>query len=181
MKSLFPSKPVMALAVVTLCSQIAPVLMAQDAATAPASENRPVQLSSGAADILKLVRSKVSDTITLSYIRNSGRTYPLSTSEILYLHEQGVPDQVVGAMLDQRSNLAATAAPQPASAYVAAPQAYVQPAPVYVYPSPSYVYDYGYYNYWPYYGRYWGYPGVSLNFGYWGGHYGGHYGGGHHH
>ena len=195
MKSLIPSQPVMALAVVALCCQIAPVLMAQDSAPAPAklgtavtastSETRPVQLSSGVADILKLVRAKVSDTITLSFIRNSGRTYHLSTPEILYLREQGVSDPVLTAMLDQQRNVAATAAqavPQPASAYVAASPAYVQPSPVYVEPVPSYnYYDYGYYNSWPYYGGYYlDYPSWSFSLGYGGGHYGGYHGGGHH-
>ena len=195
MKSLIPSQPMMALAVVALCCQIAPVLMAQDSAPAPAklgtavtastSETRPVQLSSGVADILKLVRAKVSDTITLSFIRNSGRTYHLSAAEILYLREQGVSDPVLTAMLDQQRNVAATAAqavPQPASAYVAASPAYVQPSPAYVYSSPSYdYYDYGYYDSWPYYyGGYWGYPEWSFSLGYGGGYHGGGYHGGGH-
>ena len=51
----------MALAVIVLCSQIAPVLLAQDSTPAPAtaeaaapasaSETRPVQLSPGVPDI----------------------------------------------------------------------------------------------------------------------------------
>jgi len=203
MKSLIPSKPVTALAIMALCSQIAPVL-AQDATSPPAnpgaaataspSETRPVQLSSGVAEILKLERARLSDEVITAFIRNSGKIYSLSASEILYLREQGVSAPVVTAMLDQRQNAAATAAQaapqpvptaptstQPASTYVAATPVYVAPSPVYVYSSPSYgYYDYGYYNYWPYYGGYWGYPGWSFSLGFGGGYYGGYRGGGYH-
>ena len=116
----------MALAVMVLCSQTAPVLLAQDSNSAPASaeaaapasasETRPVQLSSGVPEILKLGRAHVGDEVIIAFIRNSGRTYHLSVSEILYLREQGVSDQVLTAMLSAGQNVAATsaqAAPQP--------------------------------------------------------------------
>jgi hypothetical protein len=61
MKSRIFCRPVIALAVMALCSQIAPVLLAQDSTPAPAtaeaaapasaSETRPVQLSPGVPDI----------------------------------------------------------------------------------------------------------------------------------
>jgi hypothetical protein len=197
MKNRFSSRPLTALAIMAMCGQIAPVLVAQDATpastnagvavAAPVSEARPVQLSSGAAEILKLRRAKLSDEVITAFVKNSGRTYTLSTSEILYLHEQGVPDPVVTAMLDQRQNVVATAAQtapstiQSGSAHVEAAPVYVQPSPVYVYSSPGYsYYDYGYYDSWPYYGGYWGYPAWSFSFGYWGGHSGGFHGGGYH-
>jgi hypothetical protein len=209
MKSRIFSEPRMALVVIVLCSQIAPVLLAQNsnstpasaeaAAPASASETRPVQLSYGVPDILKLGRAHVSDEAITAFISNSGRIYHLSVSEILYLREQGVSDQVLTAMLNSRQNAAATAAqvapqpaptgptadwvnsspqpapaaPQPAPTYVAAAPVYTQPSPVYVYPAPSY----GYYDYWPYY---WGYPGLSFSFGFGGGRYGGFRGGGFH-
>ena len=84
----------MALAVIVLCSQVAPVLLAQDSTPAPASaeaaasasvsESRPVQLSSDVAEVLKLGRAHVGDEIIIAFIRNSGRTYHLSVSDILY-------------------------------------------------------------------------------------------------
>jgi hypothetical protein len=203
----------MALAVIVLCSQIAPVLLAQDSTPAPASveaaapasvsETRPVQLSSDVAEVLKLGRAHVGDEIIIAFIKNSGRTYHLSVSEILYLREQGVSDQAVIAMLSTGQNVAATSAqaepqpvaqpaptaptsdwansnPQPAPAatqyapaYDAAAPVYAQPSPVYAYPAPSY----GYYDSWPYY---WGYPALSFGFGFGGGYYGGYYGGGYH-
>ena len=213
MKSRIPSKSMMTVAVMVLCSQVAPVLLAQNsnstpasaeaAAPAPVSETRPVQLSSGVPDILKLGRAHLSDEAISAFISNSGRTYHLSVSEILYLREQGVSDQVVTAMLNSRQNTAATVAqvapqpaptgptadwvnsspqpapaptqyaPQPAPSYVAAAPVYAQPSQVYVYPAPSY----GFYDSWPYY---WGYPSISFGFGFGGGHYGGFHGGGYH-
>src|ERR1039457_2139579 len=204
MKSRIFCKPRMALVVIVLCSQTAPVLLAQNSSPAPASaeaaapasvsETRTVQLSSGVPDILKLGHAHLSDDAITAFISNSGRTYHLSVSEILYLREQGVSDQVLTAMLSAGQNVAATAAqaapqpartgptadwvnsspqpapvptqyaPQPAPTYVAAAPVYVQPSPAYVYPAPSY----GYYDSWPYY---WGYPALSFNFGFGGGHY----------
>jgi len=210
MNNQIPSKPMMALAVMVLCSQIAPALRAQNSNSAPAiaeatnpasaTETRPVQLSYGVADILKLGRAHVGDEAITAFISNSGRIYHLSVSEILYLREQGVSDQVLTAMLNSRQNVAAAAAQaapppapagptaewanssplpapaptQPAPAYVeAAAPVYVQPSPVYVYPAPSYEY----YDPWPYY---WGYPSLSFGFGYGRGYYGGFHGGGYH-
>ena len=210
MNSVMLSKLMMTVAVMVLCSQVAPVLRAQDSNSAPASadaaapasvsDTRPVQLSPGVPDILKLGRAHVGDEAITAFISNSGRTYHLSVSEILYLREQGVSDQVVTAMLNSRQNAASTAAqpapqsaatgptadwvnsspqpapsaPQPAAqfapTYVEAAPVYTQPSPVYVYPAPSY----GYYDPWPYY---WGYPSLSIGFGFGGGHYGGYHGG----
>ena len=199
----------MALVVMGLCSQIAPVLLAQDSAPAPASasETRPVQLSPGVQDVLKLGRAHVSDEAITAFINNSGRTYHLNVSEILYLREQGMSDQVLTAMLSAGQNVAAVAAqtapqpapqpapngptavwanssPQPAPAapqyaptYDAVAPVYAQPSPVYAYPAPNY----GYYDSWPYY---WGYPSISFGFGfgrgYYGGYHGGYHGGGYH-
>jgi hypothetical protein len=204
MKNRISCKRVMALAVVALCSQIAPVLLAQDstpapasaeaASPSPASETRAVQLSSGVAEILKLGRAHVGDEVVIAFIRNSGRSYHLSASEILYLRAQGVSDQVVTAMLTAGQNVAATSAQpppqpaptqppadwansnpqyapdatQPAPSYDAAAPVYAQPSAGYAYPAPSY----GYYGYAPYY---WGYPAFSLGFGFGGGYYGGYY------
>jgi hypothetical protein len=217
MKNRIACTPRLALAVMVLCSQIAPILLAQDstpvpgsaeaAAPAPASETRPVQLSAGVPDVLKLGRAHVSDEAITAFISNSGRTYHLSVSEILYLREQGVSDQVLTAMLSAGQSVAAAvaqvapqpapqpaptgptadwansrpqpapAAPQYAPTFDAVAPVYAQPSPVYAYPAPSY----GYYDSWPYY---WGYPSLSFGFGfgrgYYGGYHGGYYGGGYH-
>jgi len=195
MKNRMPFRPMMALVVMSCC-QIAPVLRAQDFAPAPASpgvaatvsasEAGPVQLSAGVSEVLKLARARVSDEIITAFVRNSGRVYSLGTSEILYLREQGVSDPVLTAMLNQRQNVAATAAQaapqpvapapaqtQPAPTYVESAPVYANPSPVYAYSTPSYsYYDSGYYGAWPYYGGYggyWGYPGWSFGIGFGGG------------
>ena len=219
MKSRSSYKWMMVLVVMVLCSQIAPVLLAQDSARpSPAPRRLPPRPLAKPArfschptwpEMLKLGRAHVGDEIIIAFIRNSGRTYHLSVSEILYLREQGVSDQAVIAMLSTGQNVAAAsaqAAPQPAAqpaptaptsdwansslqpapaanqyapAYEAAAPVYAQPSPVYAYPAPSY----GYYDSWPYY---WGYPTLSLGFGFGGGYYyggyhgGGYYGGGYH-
>jgi hypothetical protein len=217
MKSQIVCRPVIALAVMALCSQIAPVLLAQESTPAPASavaaapasasETHPVQLSPGVQDILKLGSAHVSDGTIAAFISNSGRTYHLSVSEILYLREQGMSDQVLTAMLTAGQNAAAVAAqpvPQPAPQSVPQPAstgptadwvnsspppapaptqyapAYQAVAPVYAQPAPVYTYPapyYGYYDSWPYY---WGYPSVSFGFGFGHGYYGGYHGGGYH-
>src|ERR1035437_5227116 len=88
MNNQIPSKPMMALAVMVLCGQIAPALRAQNSNSAPAiaeaatpafaTETRPVQLSYGVANILKLGRAHVGDEAITAFISNSGRIYHLS-------------------------------------------------------------------------------------------------------
>jgi len=175
--------------------------------TTPApNQTAPVQLSVEVWDVLKMVQSKVPDETILAYINNSGRTYNLGPSEIIYLREQGASEPVLTGMLNHRSTGTApvmvpsvpvpTATPPPASPAPAVTEVapsqppvattpattYVQPSTVYVAPpAPVYSYyypSYGYYYPYPYY-RYYPYsPSVSLSFGFgFGGWHGGH--GGH--
>ena len=166
-------------------------------ASAQASTQMPVaapKLPYGVEDVLKLSRAQVGDEITINYVRNSGTIYTLGPQEIVYLRSQGVSDNVINAMIDQRKVVPqATPAPQ-APAIANAPQManaavapvapdYSQVAPVYsespastVYVMPPPTYSYPYYGY-PYY-----YGGPVISFGYgWGGYYGYHcyYGHGH--
>jgi hypothetical protein len=145
---------------------------------APATGAAPVHLSSGAADILKLARAKVNDTVTLAFIQSSGRRYDLTANEIVYLRTEGVSDQVLAAMLSQP----AASAPQPpppaapveeqsasAPQYVTEPASttYVETAPastVYLATTPSY---YTFADPWPYWSYWYPYPYFSFGF-YWG-------------
>ncbi len=148
---------------------------------APAAST-PAKLPYGVEDVLKLTRAQINDDIILNYIHNSGTIYNLSPQDIVYLRNQGVPDRVVNAMLDQKkkvTQVAAQAAPAPVTPApaipdsasvpnapaVAAPdysQVAPQPAPpassVYVIPPPAvnYPYYYPYYGYSGYYGPYYG-------------------------
>src|ERR1039457_4109550 len=121
---------------------------------APAtSDTVPVTLPYGAQDVLKLSRAQVGEDLTLNFIRNSGTIYNLAPKDIVYLHNEGVSDRVINAMLDQRKNVPAEMAahspqpspstPAPAPIYqdpnAAAAQASAQYAPAYNQQVPAYV------------------------------------------
>jgi hypothetical protein len=201
---IFP-KPLLAIASLTALALSAMSVEAQDASTSTttpntvqtlaSSQRSPVALSFGVPEILKLSRAQVSDDTIVAFIGNSGRTYNLTASEIVYLHDQGVSERVITTMLIQRRKVEeapAPAAPPAPSApatsayapssttYVQTPPAYVPSSTVYVVPSSSPTYTY--YDSYPYYGGYYGYnyPAVSLAFGF-GSYYGsGYYGRGYH-
>jgi len=190
----------LAIAAVTAFAFMAGDAAAQDSATTaqPVAASQPApQLSYGVPQVLQLEQAKVSDGIIVSYIQNSGTIYGLKADEIVYLKQQGVSDNVLNAMLNQRSRLTGSTEPATttASSSTASAQTYASAAPattyvqtvpsstVYVIPdTQTYQYDtwyyggYPYYSY-PYYGGYYGWPAVSLSFG-WGGHYGGGWHGG---
>jgi len=176
-------------------------VVAQDATTAqPMVASQPApQLSYGVPQVLQLVQAKVSDGVIVSFIQNSGTIYSLKAGEIVYLKQLGVSDNVLNAMLNQRSRVAGstdsaamTASAPPASAPAASDQTYAaaapaapavtyvqqaaQPSTVYVIPNTQTYYYSSPYVY-PYYGGYYGWPAVSLSFG-WGGYYGSGYHGG---
>jgi hypothetical protein len=191
----------LAIAAATTLAFMAVNVVAQDATAAQpavASQAAP-QLSYGVPQVLQLVQAKVSEGVIVNFIQNSGTVYGLGAGEIVYLKQLGVSDNVLNAMLNQRSRVtgaadsaATTASSPPASApaasdqtYAAAPAApavtYVpeaaQSSTVYVIPDAQTYYYSSPYVY-PYYGGYYGWPAVSLSFG-WGGYHGGYYGGWH--
>ncbi len=167
------------------------------AQAAVAGQSAP-QLSYGVPQVMQLVQAKISDSVIVNYIQSSSTIYSLSADEIVYLKQQGVSDNVLNAMLNQRSRVSgytqpaattASASGVPATSdqsYTAAapPVTYVQqaaqPSTVYVVPNTqTYYYSYPYYS-----GYYYGWPAISLSFGYYGGSYcggsyyhGGYYGG----
>jgi hypothetical protein len=170
-------------------------------AQAAASSQPAPQLSYGVPQVLQLAQAKVSDGIIVNYIQNSGTIYSLKADEIVYLKQQGLSDNVLNAMLNQRSRLTGSTEPatSTASSTTASDQSYstaptvtyvqqtVPSSTVYIIPdTQTYRYNawyyggYPYYSY-PYYGGYYGWPAVSLSFG-WGGYHGGgyHFGGGFH-
>src|SRR5436190_5451725 len=75
-----------------------------EAPMAPARVN-DVHLSQSAAEVLKLSRAKVSEGTIIAFIMNSGSSYNLSVSEIIYMRENGVSDFVITTMLDQSRKL----------------------------------------------------------------------------
>jgi uncharacterized membrane protein YgcG len=203
-------KSLLTIAAVTVTCLFARDVMAQgssDVATIPnvAPTAAPVggamvQLSYGVSQIIQLSKAKVSDNTIVNYIQNSGSSYGLDASQIVYLKQQGISDPVINAMLNQPRPVApaapqtayatasstATVAAQPAVSYVQTAPAYVPSSTVYVIPdTQTYQYYNNYYQpaygYYPYYGG-WYYPPVSFSFGFGGGYYhgGGFHGGGFH-
>jgi len=203
MKTRSIQNSLLAFAAATALAFTAGNVAAQDSTAQPAATSQPtLQLSYGVPQVLQLAQAKVSDGIIVSYIQNSGTIYSLKASEIVYLKQQGVSDNVLNAMLNQRGRLtgstepatttaSSTAAGSDATYTTAAPTAsYVQTAPpstVYVIPdTQTYRYNTYYYNsypsyaYYPYsYGYYGVYPAISFSFGWGGNYHGGYYGGWH--
>ena len=80
------------------------------------SEAAAVNLPYGVDDVLKLSRAQASEDVTLNYIRSTGTIYNLAPNDIVYLRNEGVSDRVINTMLDQRKNVPAETATQPAPA-----------------------------------------------------------------
>lgn len=144
------------------------------------------QLSYSVAQVLKLEQAKVGDSVILNYVQSSGVTYDLKADEIVYLKHQGVSDNVLNAMMNQRTHVAAPTEPAAAPSVTYIQQQPAQSSTVYVVPtSPTYYYAAPAYT--PYYGGYSYWPPISLSFawGSYGGggshYYGGWHGGGWHH
>ena len=140
--------------------------------------------------MLKLQQAGISKDVLLNYVINADLSFHLRADDIVYLHNVGVPEDVISAMMTKARNtvvVAETPAPvqqqpvaqQPQTTMVNPPKpTTVVTQPQVVYSSPSYAYGYPYY---PYYGGsyYYG-PPVSLNIGFGrGSHWGGGWHGGH--
>ena len=95
-------------------------------ASASASPTAP-QLSYGVPEVLKLSDAKINEDTIIAYIQNSRLSYAgINAAQIVYLHERGVSDRVVAAMLNQSKLFAETAAQtttQPAAVASATPAA----------------------------------------------------------
>jgi len=78
--------------------------------------------SSPLAQVIKLMESRVSEGVIMTYVTNSGSTFNLDPDKIIYLKDIGVPDGLVTAMMQRDQELKAQMA---ASAY----QPPAQPAP----------------------------------------------------
>jgi hypothetical protein len=94
----------------------APVPGAAEQAPAAA----PVNLSPGAAEVVRLAGSGVGDDVVLAYIQNSRAPFNLAADDVLYLKDIGLSPQVTSAMLSHDTTLRtqsqqyAPAAPAPA-------------------------------------------------------------------
>ena len=112
----------------------------------------PVNAPAGMADIIRLVKSGVSESVIMAYVEASSIPYELSVDDILYLTDLGTPQPVISSMLKHGNELrqaaaralpapvAETPAPVPATpapVAVTPPPAPITPAPVAVTPPPA--------------------------------------------
>jgi hypothetical protein len=109
---------------------------------------RPPPMSAGVSEVFKMFQNGIPGEIIGGYINSSRMSFYLSADAIIFLHQQGVPADVIMAMVNRNSQgqplgeiAATTAAPAP----VVAPAVGYPYAPVQRYP----VFSPGYYN--PYY------------------------------
>lgn len=86
---------------VAVATAVLALLVVNGLAQAPASTNAVPQLTPNVAAIVKLVQAKVSDDTIVAYIKNSGNSYGLDAEQIIYLHQHGISDAVINAMLNQ--------------------------------------------------------------------------------
>jgi hypothetical protein len=75
----------------------------------------PRSLSYGASEIIKMFKGGVKADVLFSYIETANLSYQLSSKEILYLSQIGVPSEIVTAMIrhDHQMALAQLNAQQP--------------------------------------------------------------------
>src|ERR1017187_9719104 len=98
-------------------------------------------LPPGVQDVIKLVKAGLGEEVVLAHIKNTGATYILSADQIIYVHQQGVSENEVKALMGSGSpSVAANPAPVPTPAPVvtspAPAQALTAPAPAP--PTPTY-------------------------------------------
>ena len=106
-------------------------LMLQTATVNCLAQTAP-SLPPGVQDVVKLVKAGLSEEVVLAHIRNAGASYTLSADQIIYIHDQGVTENEMKALLGSGTPApAANPAPAPAPAPVAA-----SPAPMPAAPAP---------------------------------------------
>ena len=84
------------------------------------------------ADVKALAQAGVSDDIIIAQIRNSHAVYHLSATEIIDLHNAGVSNRVINAMMNTANAGTTTTIVETAPPPAPAPPVVVRPAPDYV-------------------------------------------------
>ena len=70
-------------------------------ASADVTSDQSAMLPYEITQILQLQKAKVGDETIIAYIKKSGNSYSLNTTQIIYLRKQGLSDAVITAMLNQ--------------------------------------------------------------------------------
>jgi hypothetical protein len=166
-------------------------------AAAPGSQAKKAQWTfhtASATEIVKMQEAGVEKSIIQKYVESSSAPYRATSDDIIYLHQNKVPDELITQWIQRGTELRSSAAqiyqqpaPQPeVSSNATIEQPMVQPAPVIVQsqpqvvtaPSPTVVYTSPNYVYSDYPASwYWGWSGPPIYLGFsWRGGYYNHYG-----
>ncbi len=125
MKTLLRTKTLAALALAIAAAACAVSQAQEQPITPPVSDNAlPADIVPGSAlaDVVKLIRAGVEAGTIKSYIVNSQSSFNLDADKILFLKDEGVPSDLINAMLERDKILyAASVVPAPAPAPVSAP------------------------------------------------------------
>src|ERR1700733_530760 len=133
------------LAIAFACAPVQQILQAQPAppdanASTDNSATLPTDIQPGTplAQAVQMAQSGVDESVIMSYINNSGAPFNLTSDQIIYLKDLGLPNEAVTAMMqrDQQLGAAETAQPQPAATN-GAPMPAEQPTDV----TQNYFYD----------------------------------------
>jgi hypothetical protein len=92
----------------------APAATADDSAQAntPASLPQDIPPGSPLAQVVQMAQAGVNENVIASYINNSGAAFNLTSDQIIYLKDIGLPDDAVTAMMQRDQQLGATSAAQ---------------------------------------------------------------------
>ncbi len=94
-----------------------------------AQSSTAVSLPSGAQDVVKLVKAGLNEEVVLAQIKTTGARYNLSVEQIIYLHDQGVTQNEITALMAAApaapltTTVPSTTAPPPAPATPTTPAA----------------------------------------------------------
>jgi hypothetical protein len=95
-----------------LCGAVVYIVLTLCMAGSGAFGQAPANVSPDVQQIVKLSQAQMSDDVIVSFIKNSGKAYHLSSDDVLYLNSQGVSQNVIAALLQAKPS--GTPAPPPA-------------------------------------------------------------------
>lgn len=96
----------------------------------PAPTPTPVPLSpddSRLADLVRLIKSGLSESIVADQIKQSGQAYNLSVNDLIFLKQNGVQESIIGALMATAKPGGATGAPAAVPAVAGSPASTTAP------------------------------------------------------
>src|ERR1700720_2704615 len=78
---------------------LAVAVMSLGAANTCLAQTPPPDLPPGGRDVAKLTKAGLSEDVILSKVKATAASYNLTTDQIIYLSQQGVPQTVISALI----------------------------------------------------------------------------------